>query len=209
MQSQNQYPLSWPTGRPRTKSPTYSHFGRREGSTLRKIRADEAERVLLSELGRLGAERVAISTNRHYKKDGALRTDRLPPTDVGVAVYFTLKGQKRVLACDKWDRIADNIYAVAMTIEAQRGIERWGSVTTEQAFDGYAALPEKTQPTCWEILGIGAFPENVPLEGRENVVLDAYRRKARETHPDNPNGSHEKFSAVVAAKDMALQLINQ
>src|SRR3712207_8918795 len=55
-----------------------------------------------------------------------------------------LKGEKRVLACDKWDRIADTIHAIAKTIEATRGIERWGSVTTEQAFAGYTRSEEHT-----------------------------------------------------------------
>lgn len=40
----------------------------------------------------------------------------------------------------------------------------------------------------------------------ENIVMDAYRRKARETHPDT-GGTAEAFAEVVRAKDMALQLI--
>jgi predicted Ser/Thr protein kinase len=43
-------------------------------------------------------------------------------TDSGVAVYFTRKGRKQAIACDKWDSIRDNLQAVAKTIEACAGL---------------------------------------------------------------------------------------
>jgi hypothetical protein len=38
------------------------------------------------------------------------------------------------LACDRWDKVQDNIYAIAMTIEPLRGIERWGSGSMVEQF---------------------------------------------------------------------------
>ena len=56
-------------------------------------------------------------------------------------------------ACDKWRDVYDNIYAIGKTIEALRGIERWGTGDmVEQAFTGFVALPSPKSP--WEILGV-------------------------------------------------------
>jgi hypothetical protein len=56
-------------------------------------------------------------------------------------VYFKLHGKDRVLACDKWDRVADNIAAIAAHIDAIRRQDRYGVGTIDQAFAGYSALP--------------------------------------------------------------------
>jgi hypothetical protein len=47
--------------------------------------------------------------------------------DVGVAVYFSYRNQQRCFACDRWNRIQDNMQAISKTIEALRGIERWAT----------------------------------------------------------------------------------
>jgi len=86
------------------------------------------------------------------------RSDRRAPQDPGAAVYWRNGDKKLVLACDKYTSVGENLYAIGKTIEATRGIERWGAVTAEQAFAG---------------------------------------------------GDAEQFAAVVAAKDVALQLIHR
>lgn len=153
---------------------------------------------------------VVISTNVQLRLDGRPYSNQKEPSDPGAAVYWTAKNkQRRVLACDKYRTVGENLYAIGKTIEATRAIERYGSVTTEQAFAGYAALEEKTEASCWDVLGIPPpIAPGLSAQNRENAVLDAYRRKARETHPDN-GGSPEAFDAVVKAKDIALQLVKQ
>jgi hypothetical protein len=99
-------------------------------------------------------------------------------------------------ACDRWDRAQDDIYAIAMTIEALRGIERWGSGSmVEQAFTGFVALPPprsvSTDP--WELLGI--------RPGATEAEIDAaYREKAKKAHPDAPGGSVEAMQALNEAR---------
>jgi hypothetical protein len=164
--------------------------------------------VVIEELGRAGVPdwRVIISTNIPLRRDGLPYSNQKEPEDTGAAVYWRNRKDKQlVLACDKYDTVGDNLYAIGKTIEATRGIERWGSVTAEQAFAGYARLPEKTGPSCWEILGISP-PGTVSYPINESVILKAYRDKAQKTHPDS-GGSSEAFAAVVQAKDVALQLI--
>lgn len=207
MSEYNAYPLSWPLGWPRKTSRTYSRFGKWNAPPS----VAQGTRKVLDELRRMGVSdfNVVISTNVELRLDGLPRSDRRPPADPGVAVYFRLKDQKKVLACDKYQTVGDNLYAIGLTIEATRGIERWGSVTTEQAFAGYVALEEKTGPSCWEVLGIPPpIAPGLSRENKENHIMDAYRRKARETHPDT-GGTPEAFNSVVRAKDLALQLVKQ
>jgi hypothetical protein len=145
---------------------------------------------------------IVISTNVELRRDGLPYSHRREPSDPGAAVYWRDGDKKLVLACDKYVSVGENLYAIGKTIEATRAIERWGAVTAEQAFAGYVALNEKTQPSCWEVL-------DIPASSNEQQILDAYRRRARATHPDvlGGGGSAEKFAAVVQAKDTALQLI--
>ena len=99
----------------------------------------------------LRATKVVISTNIPLRRDGLPYAGQAQPNDPGVAVYFTTNDRTTCLACDRWKTVAENIYAIAKTIEALRGIERWGSKdAVGAAFLGFAALP----PSSWrKVLG--------------------------------------------------------
>lgn len=193
MSSETAFPLQWPAGRPRTKFRERSRFG----TYYEKPSVARSREVLALELDRLGAKNPVLSTNMELRIDGQPRSDRRTPDDPGAAVYFTLKGQRLCLACDRWQTVGDNIWALAKTIEAQRGIERWGAVSAEQAFTGYAALVHRTEADCWEILGVAPTAS-------EAEILAAFRERAKTTHPDVPGGSHDAFARVSQAKDIAL-----
>lgn len=192
MIKQNAFPLSWPNGWPRCKSPKASRFGRWNAP----ITVAKAIDAIWNELRILRADRIVISTNIPLKRDGFPYSDRREPADRGAAVYFRFKGKDTAFACDKWNTVADNLWAIAKTIEATRGIERWGSGNLEQAFAGYIALVERTEADCWETLKISP-------DATEQQILDAYRREARAAHPDN-GGSTEAFVAITRAKDIAI-----
>lgn len=204
MSETNAYPLAWPIGWPRTKGPQESRFGR---WNARPSIAAGCE-AILEELKRLRAMAIVISTNVELRLDGLPYSNRREPQDAGVAVYFRLKGEPRVLACDKWKTVGENLWAIAKTIEATRGIERWGSVTAERAFTGYVALQEKTEASCWEVLRMN--PPASAATGEEkraiqSIIIERYRDRARVEHPD-AGGTAEGFAALTRAKDMALQL---
>ena len=104
------------------------------------------------------------------------------------------KGRPYCMPCDKWNRVADNIAAVAAHLKAMRGQERWGVGTIEQAFEGYLALPEHTgqaQRDWWVVLGVAP-------DAPKDVVSAAYRKAARMAHPDN-GGSHDRMAEINAA----------
>ena len=69
---------------------------------------------------------VIISTNLRLKKDGYPYSNQIEPSDKGCAVWWRESPAEKVIALDKYDRTADNLYAIGKTIEAMRGIERWG-----------------------------------------------------------------------------------
>ena len=183
------YPLYWPEGWKRSRYRVRSKF---------KTGFGAARNLLFAELGRLGASKVILSTAIPLRSDGLPRANMRPDGgDVGVAVYFERKGKSMVFACDKYDRSEDNIYAIAKTIDAMRGIERWGaSDMMERAFAGFKALESETKgDSWWSVLGCSATD---PME----AVDAAYRRKIKEVHPD-AGGSHEEMSRVNLARDQA------
>jgi len=55
------YPLQWPDGWPRTRSPERSRFD---------VTPDRARREMVIELERFGASNIVISTNVPLRKDG-------------------------------------------------------------------------------------------------------------------------------------------
>jgi len=144
---------------------------------------DVALRRLGDELARLGAEHEVLSTNCQRRVDGSLKVSQTP-ADPGVAVYFTLKKRRVVLACDKWNRVQDNIAAVAAHIEALRGQERWGVGTLEQAFKGYEALEDFTMGIPWRRI-LGYKPDEHPTLSEVELK---WKQRMKELHPDIVGG---------------------
>jgi hypothetical protein len=173
------YPLSWPPGFPRTRIP------KRHAQFDQVLTFGRARDQMIEELKRLRATDIVISSNIPLRKDGIPTADfqRRIIKDHGVAVYFRMKDKPRVLACDRWDRIEHNVRAITLTVEALRGLDRWGaSDILERAFMGLTALPAPEQ--WWDILG-------VPPQQDIAVIEAVYKSKMRQAHPDN-GGSHEK-----------------
>lgn len=197
IENKTAFPLCWPDNWQRTPAGRIrsSNFQRSCSFAARRHSMDESRRALAGELERMGARDVILSTNIKLRIDGLPYSGQAQPADKGIAVYFQYKKKPTVIACDKWDRVEDNIWSVFKTIEALRGISRWGSSQMmEQAFRGYTALPgvgETGGSKWWEVLGVTI---NAGLE----AVRDAYRKKALETHPDQ-GGSTEEFLKVQTA----------
>ena len=188
------YPLTWPQGWPRKQSYQRS---RAKFSTSGRVLSvmDGIQRVLL-ELERLGVKRddLVISTDIPTRLDGLPRSDRTV-TDPGVAVYW-LKGKAtRCMAIDRYDRVADNLAAIAATLEAMRAIERHGGAEIlDRAFTGFVALPAPEQ--WWQVLGVA--------ENATGGEIDAaYRRLAALHHPDR-GGDSAQMARINTARDQGL-----
>lgn len=121
------------------------------------------------------------------------------PKDPGTAVYVAFQGKPLVFACDKWDRVADNLVAIAQHIDALRRIDRYGVGKLEQAFVGYAALPPSAED--WRIvLGVGEY-------ATVDQVNAAFLEKAKSAHPD-VGGTHDEMAKLTAARDLAMKVLS-
>lgn len=183
------FPLDWPADWKRT--PAHN----REKPAYR-ISDSRAVDELTHELKLFGAHGIVVSSNIAVKRDGSMYANQAASVDdPGVAVYYsTRQFSDRVIACDKWERVYHNVYAIAKTIAAMRAIQRAGaSQILDRAFTAFGALPSaaaapKVRP-WWEVLGLqeaaikGGFVDLIMIEAK-------YRELARAAHPDR-NGGHD------------------
>jgi hypothetical protein len=197
----NAYPLSWPAGRPRSAIRQRARFHRRIKTATREsgwqckvgITVRDGVSFVFQELERLGASEIVISSDLETRRDGLPHGNAREPKDPGVAVYFQLESGLHCLACDRWDRVADNLAAIGHHIEAIRGIGRWGVGDTLQAFAGYKTLPAvDTERNWWTVLGFDQPP------GTLETVRIRWRQRIAEAHPDR-GGSTDQAAEINAA----------
>ena len=204
------YPLCWPPGWKRTQGnkrlggrfnkkqwhPSSSGTGGYHRSTYLTV-ADAVERVIQS-LDKLGVERgdMIVSTNIVVKLNGLPYSGQKEPADPGAAVYWRKREDKQMkcMAIDQYTTVADNIAAVAATIEAMRAIERHGGAEIlERAFLGFQALPVPGSEE-WR---------NVLREPKDLDEAEAtYRSLAKQCHPDH-GGDVEQFTKLGQAIEQA------
>ena len=199
MQKRQPYPLQWPEGWKREKFRTRpifhaNHFAQIRDSVIRQLRKRGSNVVITSDL--------------------PLRNDGLPYAngrceDPGVAVWWVEKGKEQVLACDRWNHINYNLSAIDRTLEALRGIDRWGtSSIVDKAFAGFAALPPPghtsngtdtvapiAMPDWREVFGISDALTTLPSRELLAVVKLRYREQMQSAHPDR--GGHAELATVL------------
>jgi hypothetical protein len=214
--SVQRYPLAWPAGWKRTQpgSRRHGHFNRKETvldaygpgnhrQNSKRLSIGDAVSRLFAELERLGVkhvqEDVVISTNLRVNLSGVPRGDQGDPSDPGGAVYWELNGVRQCMAIDQYYRVADNLAAVAASLEAMRTIERHGGAEVlQRAFVGFAALPENTGRPWREVLG---------FDSDQLLIFEKVERKFREmalaAHPDRMGGSEAAMQELNVARDQA------
>ena len=183
------FPLSWPVGWPRSNHARRAKFGRKgQGETLYVAR-----QRLQDELRQLHATAVVISSNIPLRQDGLPYSNVREPADHGVAVYFQIKGEPRVLATDKWDRVSDNMIAISLHVEAMRGQLRWGVGSIEQAFGGYKALPAVGARPDWHVV-LGVAPG-----ASWETITERRRQLLEQHHPDRAGGDAGRAAEINGA----------
>ena len=183
------FPLSWPPGRKRASY--------REGARFRTA-IGQARDEVVHQVCLLGGKQLIMSSNLALRNDGFPYANQRQPDDPGVAIYFEYKKRQMCFACDRWRKVEDNLQAVAKTIEALRGVARWGTGDMmEAAFTGFAALPAPGQTSLsWrEILEVS------PNASRDEVSM-SYKTLRSRHHPDK-GGDPVMFNAVQKAFEQA------
>jgi hypothetical protein len=203
------YPLAWPAGRARTdpyrreRAKFDASFARARDNLVREVEllCGGGSRHWIG-----GSVHLVISTNIALRRDGLPLASQRQPDDPGVAVYFLYRKRQMSFACDRWQKIEHNMQAIAKTIEALRGIARWGTGDMlEAAFTGFTALPPPPaegplqQPRLrhWrDVFGTA-------VKTREQLQ-EVYRRLASAHHPDR-GGDQAKMAELNDARRQALQ----
>ena len=190
------YPLQWPVGYKREKNKKHAAFN----TSFSKARDG-----IIKELTMMKAANIIISSNVPLKKDGlpyAVPFGKLNVTnDTGIAVYFTFNKEQKVICCDAYLTLDDNMQAINKTVEALRGIDRWKcSDIINQTFTGFKALPEKSSSETWyNILGIS-------YNSTRDQIKDAYYKKSAIYHPDK-GGNTDMFTKISDAYKQGLNQI--
>lgn len=187
------YPLAWPAGWPRTPA------GRRTSSRFEPAGLAAEAAKAIDEIRLLGGRLPVVSTNIELRRDGLPYSGQRPPDDPGVAVYFMLDDRQQCIPCDRWSTVEENLRAIWKSIEALRGLDRWGAKSfVDAAFAGFTALPAPPAARPWHVvLGVNASATAAEIEA-------AYRALIRKHHPD-AGGTAEQASEINAARDAGLK----
>jgi hypothetical protein len=211
MSEKQRYPLSWPEGWKRTTNRRNAQFGKikrvfnaENGKHVyagkREVSIEDGFDRIEDELRALGVDEssVVVSTNLRVNMRGIPSGNQGAPSDPGAAVYWMRKGKAQCMAIDAYFRVADNLAAVAATLDAMRAIERHGGAQIlERAFLGFAQLPETLNGRPWrDVLQFGL---STPTRA---MVEERYKSLARARHPD-AGGSTEQFNELTRARDQA------
>lgn len=195
------YPLQWPPNQARTL-PANRVKSKFDHPTLH-----QAALFVLDELRKMKARAIVITSDFPTRRDDIPYEARI--SEIGFAVWFDLNGFEKVLGCDAFLTAADNLWAIGKTIEALRGIGRWGVAgATERAMHGFQALPpgadaSGTQAPQWRDVIGGAWP---PVSVGKQFVLELaeerYRKAIRAEHPD-AGGTAERAASLNLAIEEA------
>lgn len=175
------YPLQWPEHWPRTLKQA-----RRRNLNFRSKFAEDRDEVI-HRLNKRGTN-VVVTSNLSLNGSGLPAANARAPEDVGIAVWWIERGRERVMPCDRWSTVDQNMRAICLTIQALAGIDRWGaSEMVERAFSGFAALPPPGGTSTEEV--------KPPIDWR--AVLQIDEAKLREAMGDSLN-QHLLLSMVKA-----------
>lgn len=175
------YPLTWPSGFPRTERRLDGAFKTSLAGSLTNV--EDSLRRFASDSGKK-VESLVISSN--------VTLGQQRPLDPGVAVWFVWDGIQVCIPIDRYAKVEANLQAIHHVIEARRTELRHGGLAIVRAtFTGFRALPAPGNTT-------GRSWRDV-LEAEQGDDLAAvkakYRKLSSARHPDK-GGSQEAMSEL-------------
>lgn len=186
----------------------------REYSRFKATYADTLE-LLKYELCRIDVEQAVLELDF---KQSDLRKNGFPPLG---AAPFTARVRLRFhhpeighldYPCDTYHDWRANVRAIALTLEAQRAMTRYGATSNAQQYRGWTTLPpregyEETEsdPTTLEEASeliareAGADGDSDIICSKESYYRFCYKEAAKAAHPDS-GGSAERFKKLQTAR---------
>lgn len=164
----------------------------------------DTQELLRREAEHLGARQIIIEAavrEQDIRQDGMLRA-QARPAHQGVAVILTrtrhgrdMRLQARLVGAEGGSRPGrdvdwkHNVRAIALTLEALRRVERYGTTPSSEQYSGFLQLPAG-----------GRTQEDLVALGAELVKLaDGYRQAVQLHHPDR-GGARDDWEALQAWK---------
>lgn len=182
------------------------------------FRVGYAQRLeaLDAELAKLGAKDIIIEAEfeaREIRNDGWPRSTARPK---GPAIIVSFKSDKGPLSfpCDTYTGWEDNLYAIALALEALRAVDRYGVTRQAEQYRGWAQLPPPAAERkafadraaaaewLWVVSGTNYRPDLLLAGG--DPLAAAYRMAAKKLHPDS-GGTTAEFQKL----QDAMRLIDQ
>lgn len=159
--------------------------------------------LLKTELRHLGATGVLIQA---FLRPDQIRNDGWPrsgatPFAPGVIVTFQdRQGESLSFPCDTYERFEDNLYAIALSLESLRAVDRYGVTQRQEQYQGWKRLEAPTQERVrdrsWALSHLAALAQTTPGALSDPHMIDlAYRQAAKRTHPDS-GGNVEAFQLL-------------
>lgn len=134
------FPLRWPDHVRRAPRRRPSRFG--------ELSFGRERALLFAQVELLGGNAdIVITTNIPLRSDGQPMAGVPRPSDPGVAVYWTelrhaQPPRHRAVACDAWLSVVENMHALMLDLQAERGRARWRC----SGLIDLAELPEAAPP---------------------------------------------------------------
>lgn len=190
------FPLTWPYGHARTPPHRRVRAPFRLGQgALARIRD-----AVIHEVELLGGKNIILSTDIPIRKDGLPYARMRNPDDPGAAIYWhdPVTKTDQVVAIDRWDLIAHNLRAIEKTINALRGIERWGGAEImNRAFRGFSQLAPADHED-WRAVFNFPYGTKPPF----GEVREKFLELARQAHPDR-GGDAKEMTRLTTALEAA------
>jgi hypothetical protein len=162
---------------------------------------------LETELAKLSAKSIVIEAGFELAQ---IRNDGWPrsvarPSHPDARLSFNSRGKEMAFPCATYTSMDDNLYAIALTLERLRDINRYGVTQEDQQYRGFTALPapqdegekrRKAAVLLAFLAGEGFSSTGVLMEPQ--VREAAYRIVVKKAHPDM-GGNRETWDRVQEA----------
>lgn len=153
-------------------------------------------KLLTRELEMLDASNIIVELDveeRHIRMDGYPRADARIGHPAVAVTFESVHGPLRYATCEftSW---TDNLRAIALSMEALRGVDRYGVSKRGEQYQGYKAIPVSTDPA-----------DAIQTKEQAAEFLSQWggdvRAAVRATHPDH-GGNETEFRKVIRSRDI-------